>query len=192
MAKDYKYRANQNKNKPQKTSVAWWRWLLILVLIALFVLFLVFLSHSTPAEKDKQKTEAVAIAKKSNKPKPVLKQKKVKHKEPRFDFYTVLPETEVVVPDYEINTRSREEQFGKGKATQYIMQAGAFKDFSEADKLRARLALLGIESRVEQAKVGHVVWNRVRMGPFKQSSQVLVVKNQLKSNNIDVIVTEVK
>ncbi len=192
MAKDYKYRANQNKNKPQKTSVAWWRWLLILVLIALFVIFLVFLSNSAPEIKDKQKSETVAISKKSNKPKPTPRQKKVKSKEPRFDFYTVLPETEVIVPDYEINTRSREEQFGKGKATKYIIQAGAFKDFSEADKLRARLALLGIESRVEKAKVGKVVWNRVRMGPFKQSSHVLSVKKQLKNNNIDVIVTEVK
>ncbi|MEO1878361.1 MAG: SPOR domain-containing protein, partial [Methylococcales bacterium] len=111
---------------------------------------------------------------------------------PRFDFYTILPETEVVIPDYEIKTRSREEQFGKGKSTLYVMQVGAFREFPEADKLRARLALLGIESRIEKANVGSVTWNRVKIGPFSRPSNVAALKTQLRKNNIDVIVTEVK
>ncbi len=192
MARDYKYRANQNKKKPQQVFVAWWKWLLILILIALFVFFLIFLNNSAPKVEEEQESNTISVAKKTHKPKSVPKHQNLKPKEPRFDFYTILPDTEVIVPDYEINTRSREEQFGKGKAAQYIMQAGAFRDFSEADKLKARLALLGIESRIEQAKVGNAVWNRVRLGPFSHSSHVVSVKNKLRNNNIDVIVTELK
>jgi len=191
MARDYKYRANQNRKKPQQAKVAWWKWGLIILLISLFVVFLVFLRNSTPEVKLQQQSKTLSISKKTEKPKPPKHQNK-KPVEPRFDFYTILPETEIVVPDYEINTRSREERLGKRKASKYIMQAGSFRDFSEADKLRARLALMGIESRVEKAKVGNVVWNRVKMGPYTRSSSVSTIKKRLRKSGIDVIVTEIK
>mgnify|MGYP000636146523 CR=1 FL=1 len=186
MARDYKYRANQSKKKPQQAKVSWWKWLLVFLLIAVFILFLMFLGNSAPDDKN----QPISVTKKTpSKPKHQNK----KPQEPRFDFYTILPETEIIVPDYEINTRSREEQLvGKSKATKYLMQAGSFRDFAEADKLRARLALMGIESRVEKAKVGKAIWNRVKMGPYSQSSSVSTIKKRLRSNGIDVIVTEIK
>lgn len=189
MARDYKYRANQKKKKPQQVKVAWWKWVAILILITLFATFLFFLKDSDTSIKPSSKTTASLAVSKS---KVIPKRQDKKAAEPRYDFYTILPETEIVVPDYEINTRNREEKFGKAKASKYLLQAGSFRDFSEADKLRARLALMGIESRVEKAKVGSVVWNRVKIGPYSQSSSVSVVKKRLKQNNIDVIVTEVK
>ena len=192
MARDYKYRASQNRKKPKKTSVAWWKWILIVILISLFVLFLIFLNNSTPNAKSGQQTKSISTSKQTKKTKSPPKHQNKKQEEPRFDFYTILPETEIIVPDYEINTRSREEQFGKAKSSKYIMQAGSFRDFKEADKLRAQLALMGIESRVEKAKVGNVIWNRVKMGPYTRSSSVSAIKKRLRSNGIDVIVTEVK
>jgi cell division protein FtsN len=138
MARDYKYRAAQNRKKSKQTSVVWWKWVLIVVLISLFVYFLVFLSNSTPEDKSGKKTKSITFSKQSKKSKPAPKHQNKKPEEPRFDFYTILPETEIIVPDYEINTRSREEKFGKAKTSKYIIQAGSFRDFSEADKLRAR------------------------------------------------------
>lgn len=192
MSRDYKYRANQKKKQPQQTSIAWWKWLLIVILITLFVAFLVFLSNSTPS--DKPSTKKVEVASKTTKKVKPIKpiSRKQKPEEPRFDFYTILPETEVIVPDYEIDTRSREEKFGKGKASKYLIQAGSFKNFAEADKLRARLALLGMESRVEKAKIGNVLWNRVKLGPYRYTSDISKTKKTLKNNGIDTIVIEVK
>ena len=192
MARDYKYRANQNRKKPQQAVVAWWKWVLIIILISLFVIFLVFLSNSAPETKSGKKTKSISTSKQTKKNKSAPKHQNKKPDEPRFDFYTILPETEIIVPDYEINTRSREEQFGNAKTSKYILQAGSFRDFSEADKLRAQLALMGIESRVEKAKVGNVIWNRVKMGPYTHSSSVSVIKKRLRKNGIDVIVTEIK
>ena len=189
MARDYKHRANQNRKRPQQTQVAWWKWVLIIVLISLFVIFLIFLRSSAP-EVEHEQSVSISKTAKTQKSTPIHQNKEPL--EPRFDFYTILPETEIVVPDYEINTRSREEQFGKSKTTKYLMQAGSFRDYTEADKLRARLALMGIESRIEKAKVGSVVWNRVKIGPYSRSSSVSVIKKRLRQNGIDVIVTEIK
>ena len=72
------------------------------------------------------------------------------------------------------------------------MQVGSFRNFKEADKLKAHLAFLGIESRIEKAAVGDAIWNRVRMGPFKSPSNVAKIKKQLKENGITAKVTEMK
>jgi len=189
MGRDYKYRANQNRKRPQQTKVAWWKWILIIILISLFVVFLNNLRTSSPKTEQKQLTKSTTD-KKTAKIKP--KHQNKTPQAPRYDFYTILPETEIIVPDYEIKTRSREEQFGKGKTTKYLLQAGSFREYHEADKLRAQLALMGIESRVEKATIGSAVWNRVKMGPYSQSSSVSVIKKRLRRSGIDVVVTEIK
>ncbi len=212
MAKDYKHRT-QNKNtvssyrQPPK-SMGLWRWMLITALIISFVVFLVYLSNigsnkplpqvagQTTAQQELQKqpealkkpasgpadTDASMQEKKPEPATPVL---------PQFDFYTILPEKEVIVPDYEINTRVREERVGQAKTASYILQAGSFKEFKDADALRAKLALMGIESKVEKAKVNTVVWNRVKMGPYSQMSSVSTIRSRLRENGIDVLVIEV-
>ncbi len=190
MARDYKHRAQPKRKAAQKSAVAWWRWLLVIVLISVFVVFLNYLRMSVPDNKPVSAAKKTIPEKKVKKTVAKAKHQDKKPKEPRYDFYTILPEAEVVVPDYEIKTRIREERVGKAKATQYLIQAGSFRAFAEADKLRARLALMGIESRVEKARVGNVEWNRVKMGPFSRSSSVSSIKQRLKANGIDVVVTE--
>lgn len=189
MPRDYKNRASSRKKTTQQHTVVWWKWLLIALLIAFFVIFLVLLKSSSP-ETETQKSQP--IISKQLKAKNTPKHQDKTRAEPRYDFYTILPETEIVVPDHEIYTRRREEHIGKRKASTYTVQAGSFRHFKEADKLRAKLALIGIESRVEKATVGGVIWNRVKMGPFKSSSQIAILKKRLKSNGIDTIVTETK
>jgi len=195
MAKDYKHRA-QNKNstssyRKSSDSLSLWRWMLITALIISFVVFLVYLrgtgskqitsQQAIPTQPEAAKNEAPKQEKKPE-PGPVL---------PQFDFYTILPEKEVIVPDYEINTRTREERVGQAKTASYILQAGSFKDFKDADSLRAKLALMGIESKVEKAQVGNVTWNRVKMGPYTQMTSVSTIRTRLRENGIDVIVIEV-
>lgn len=191
MARDYKNRSQRGSRKPQRkqTSVTWWRWLLIAVIVLGFALFLKYLSDSEP-ELQQQRYSKPLATRKPVKRLPVNKPKKKTEKnpvEPQFDFYTILPESEVVVPDFETKTRAREERIGKAKAVKYMMQAGAFREFKEADKLRARLALLGIESKIEKAGA----WNRVKIGPYAKVTSVNRVKERLKQHGIGVIVTEI-
>lgn len=165
--------------------------MLITALIISFVVFLVYLTNTgsnpitpdqaIPAKPETAKVEA-PVQEKKPEPGPVL---------PQFDFYTILPEKEVVVPDYEINTRAREERVGQAKTASYILQAGSFREFKDADSLRAKLALMGIESKVEKAKVGSVIWNRVKMGPYTQMASVSTIRSRLRENGIDAVVMEV-
>jgi len=205
MAKDYKYRA-QGKSAKQGGSAEnpmrspdFWKWMLITALSIAFVVFLVYLlgkGSKNPSAIPVPQTISTPPPLKSGSAESPTTRQKVKtetepeHTQPRFDFYTLLPEKEVVVPDYEINTRAREERVGKVKEAHYIMQAGSFKSFKETDQLRAKLGLLGIESKVHKAKVGNVIWYRVKIGPYARMSSVSVIKSRLRQNGIDVIVTE--
>lgn len=209
MARDYKYRAQnkapayrgQNKSGRHDSSVGVLRWMLITALIIAFVVFLVYLrgtgSKSAGAPSTLQPVAMAKPAKTESRKTEQAKQKKILevapvHQAPQFDFYTILPEKEVVVPDYEIKTRTREERVGEAKAAKYIVQAGSFKEFRQADALRAKLALMGIESRVEKAKVGNVIWHRVKLGPYSQMSSVSTIKARLKQSGLDVVVTEIR
>jgi cell division protein FtsN len=195
MAKDYKDRGERRPNKRafNRKSEKPGRWILIISLILIFVAFLVYLKSTAPINKmssvkpPETTTPKVEIAE-SKKPAPVEKAVPV---EPKFDFYTILPEAEVIVPEHEIKTRVREELVGKVKTTQYTLQAGAFRDSKDAEHLKAELALLGIASKIEKAKVGEVIWNRVKLGPYTQLDSVEKVKARLRKNGIDVIITEV-
>lgn len=135
-------------------------------------------------QKDKPVTPASEPEKKAEPEKPVQPE------EPRYDFYTILPQAETVVPDYEIQTRVREELVGKTKATKYVMQAGSFREAADAEKHKSKLALLGIESWIEKAKVGNVIWHRIKIGPYDNPSSVSTIKELLQKNGIGVIVTE--
>ena len=188
MARDYKHRASQNKNAPQQTTVVWWKWGLIILLVALFAVFLFFLKSSEPNIKQgQQNIRPAPLAKKMPKEAPASADKP---REPTFTFYNILSEEQVY--DHEMNARKREERVGKGKKSKYTLQAGAFRDYTAADKLKAELALTGIESKIEKAKVGNAVWNRVKIGPYNSPSRASALKERLKKMGIDAIVTEAK
>jgi cell division protein FtsN len=208
MTRDYKPRENERRaqgraaaerrqqfDRNRNAGVSRWRWMLITAIIISFVVFLVYLwsagSKQTNPQQISQTTlnksgaENAAISKEEKKP-----EDKPGPKMPQFDFYTILPEKEVVVPEYEIKTRTREERVGKAKETHYIMQAGSFKTFKEADQLRAKLASMGIESKVQKAKVGSVNWYRVKMGPYTQTASINSIRTRLRQKGIDVVITE--
>jgi cell division protein FtsN len=201
MSRDYKPRpqgrfAGQRRKKfDQKPGIGLWKGMLITAIIIAFVVFLVYL-RSTGSEQINLQQTSQTIPNKTgveNGVTPKEEQKpevKPGPKMPQFDFYTILPEKEVVVPEYEIKTRTREERVGKAKEAHYIMQAGSFKTFKEADRLRAKLALMGIESRVQKAKVGSVNWYRVKLGPYAQTDSVNTIRARLRQHGIDVIITE--
>lgn len=209
MARDYKHRVQNpsygsSRARNKKPPTLWWRWLLVAALIVAFVVFLNMVrgmvaeliagkpeaaaSQPGPAVKQEipldQKKPSVAEPEKPAEPEPVQAE------EPRYDFYTILPQAETVVPDYEIQTRVREELVGKTKQAKYVMQAGSFREAADAERHKAKLALLGIESWVEKAKVGSVIWHRIKIGPYDNPSSVSTIKELLQKNGIGVIVTE--
>ena len=108
---------------------------------------------------------------------------------PRFDFYTILPEMEVVVPEAQKSARPS----GVDKNSVYLLQIGSFRSFAEADSLKARLALLGVESKIETVSSGDKeVWHRVRVGPYSDPRELNKIRTRLLNNNINAILMQVK
>ena len=178
MSRDYKNRARARKKK----QVPIWKWLGVGALIAGFVTFLFFLqdNNSVPIQSV-EKPKSPKTVKKAN------KSKERGQKKAEFQFYTIL-EQEREIPDYEVKIRKREEQLGRAKPGRYELQAGSFRKFAEADKRKAQLALLGVESRIEKIKVGDTNWNRIKIGPFFDMIKVDILRTQLRENSIDVVV----
>ena len=49
---------------------------------------------------------------------------------------------------------------------------------------------MGIESKVQKAKVGDVNWYRVKMGPYAQTESVNAIRARIRQHGIDAIITE--
>jgi len=74
----------------------------------------------------------------------------------------------------------------------YFVQAGAFRNPDEAEAQRARLSLMGVESRVtEREQAGRTVY-RVRVGPFQNKDAADRVKDRLSGNGLDVALVRVQ
>jgi cell division protein FtsN len=124
-------------------------------------------------------------------------------KRPQYDFFTVLPEMEVVVPEQELSARAQPDAdaadgVAPGAATgadkgaaggpSYVLQVGSFRAASDADQLKARLALLGVVAQVQTVTVNDATWHRVRVGPLSDARQADEMRGRLADNDIDSLV----
>ncbi|MBV1774829.1 SPOR domain-containing protein [Burkholderiaceae bacterium DAT-1] len=65
------------------------------------------------------------------------------------------------------------------------LQVGAFQNESEANNLKARLALLGVEANLETTSGTQGVLHRVRVGPMTSQADIDGTRALLKSNGIE-------
>lgn len=111
---------------------------------------------------------------------------------PRFDFYTILPGTESKVTEQEIKQKETAAEKNTKSTDAYFLQVGAFQTEQEADNMKAKLALLGVEAIVQTAAIPDKgTWHRVRVGPFGDLEQINktraeLVKNGFKTDLIKV------
>jgi len=111
--------------------------------------------------------------------------------ETRYDFYEMLPNFEVVVPEKERDVKRDAPSTEVQKQGAYVLQVGSYKDFKEADRVRAQLALQGIESKVQRVSVDADTWHRVRVGPITDLRQLNNVRERLREAEMDVLVIRV-
>ena len=112
---------------------------------------------------------------------------------PRYDFFTVLPEMEVVVPEQELAKKRDEPQnttepISQNNADSYLLQVGSFKSSDDADQMKAQLALSGITANVQSVTVNDATWHRVRVGPIQGAQQADEIRRRLQANGIDSLV----
>lgn len=108
---------------------------------------------------------------------------------PRYDFYTLLRERETQVSDKELAEKVKAESTPQATAQnapreRYLLQAGAFRDMRDADAIKARIALAGLQARVEAADVNGAAVYRVRLGPYATARELEEAKRQLAENGV--------
>ena len=64
------------------------------------------------------------------------------------------------------------------------MQAGAFGASGDAETVKAKIAMLGLNARVESAQIGGKTVYRVRMGPYGSASELAEAKQKLANGNL--------
>jgi len=99
----------------------------------------------------------------------------------RFDFYTILPGTEEPATEKDI----KQQDPASATKSQYYLQAGAFQKEADADNLKAKMALMGIEASIQTADLPDKgVWHRVRVGPYDNVDDLNRVRSILTQNGI--------
>ena len=111
---------------------------------------------------------------------------------PRFDFYKILPGSEEPVTDQQFKDAQQRPPVAPVKETFYL-QAGAFQNAPDADNLKARLALLGMEATVQTTTMPDKgVWHRVRIGPYSAIDDLNRARDTLKQNGIETSLIKVR
>lgn len=166
-----------------------WAMLTIGLIIGLFVAFLVYLDDLDPLTSDDvavEDTDELVDSEDADRP--------------RFEFYSILPELEVVVPELSLpgggDTDGDAEPAPDAAPApaeidedgRFFLQVGSFQDHAPADQLRAEVSLLGLDVEIREVEVNNDDWFRVRVGPFSSVDRLENAQDRLRTNGIDFLV----
>lgn len=175
---------------PGPRSVPLWLWVFALGAIGAFASLLVYLDKYEKGmlKGDQQISieKLLSTVKDEIKEIEILKPKEKKSDDtenPIFDFYKMLPELKVTVPEHEAT----------GPTPRFYLQAGSFKNYKAADRMKAKLALMGIGSTIESTTLKDTGrWHRVRVGPFTGTREMNKTRSIMRGNDIEPITVKVK
>lgn len=110
----------------------------------------------------------------------------------KYDFYEMLPNFEVVVPEKDKDVKRDLPAAAKvERPGVYVLQAGSYRNEADADRVRQQLSMQGIDAKVQRVAVDTDVWHRVRIGPITNLDQLNKVRKQLQAADVDALVIRV-
>jgi len=109
----------------------------------------------------------------------------------RYDFYEMLPNFEVVVPEKDREVKRDMPAAKIERPGVYVLQAGSYRNQPDAERVSAQLRLQGIDAKVQRVAVDNDVWHRVRIGPISDLAELNKVRKQLQAADIDGLVIRV-
>lgn len=170
----------------RRESAPGWVWMLFGLGLGLIVALGVYL-RVPPGEPAARATPTTTASPRTASPRQTAA---APPEENRFEFYEILPQVEVSVPESsERATRpARQPAAAPGS---YLLQAGSFSAAADADRLQASLGLLGFEAHVQRARVDDAVFNRVRIGPIDDLDAAKRVQRRLRDAGIDSLLMQV-
>jgi cell division protein FtsN len=190
--KDYKHRRKSSKkSKPNRG----WLWFVAGLLLGvggtLFAEFKEYFSAEEMVQAVREATGGDEGKLTAGNERPSSEKKS---KRPRFEFYTMLPEMEVAVPEHELKSASKKtKKQAEKEGVTYVLQAGSFRNLAQADRLKAELALIGMPAQIQTVSIeGGKKWHRVRVGPFTNLQALNEARTELQSNGLKVMVLKLR
>jgi cell division protein FtsN len=192
MANKKRKRKSKATRKKAPEAYPGWMWMLFGLAIGLSVAFAIYSrdqrADSTPQPAAQQPASMAAPMETPVPAAPVAAEPEPEEEtEPRFSFYKMLPNFEVVIPEEESDVRPDQALQAVQAPGTYVLQAGSFSDVADADRRRAELALLGIESRVQRIAIDDRTYHRVRIGPMSDLDELNRIRSRLREADIDVL-----
>ena len=187
--------SKKRKRKPTRSKAQepypGWMWMLFGLAIGLSVAFAIYMKDRAPpaamqAAREPASMSAPIVAEPAEPPAAASAPEPVE-KEPRFSFYSMLPSFEVVVPEEDAVVSRDAPVTAVEDPGIYVLQAGSFADVADADRRRAELALLGVESRLQRVMIEDRTYHRVRIGPIADLDELNEVRDRLHRADIDVL-----
>jgi cell division protein FtsN len=187
--------ARRNRNSSRRESAPGWVWMLFGLSMGLMVAIVAYLrAPGTPPAGEPAAASAVAqpastrAAPRATRP----PSEQTAPPENRFEFYEILPQFEVVVPEDDAPRATAAARPRPAETPgSFLLQAGSFSAPADADRLKANLALLGFESHVQRVRIDDDVFNRVRIGPIGDIDAAKRTQRQLRDAGIDTLLMQV-
>ncbi|AQR66635.1 hypothetical protein BXU06_01790 [Aquaspirillum sp. LM1] len=127
-------------------------------------------------------------ARKAEKAEPAAPQtpaeKHAKAEPPKYDFYKILPGNNPPIP--QDKPTPEKEPASAEKTKRIYLQVGAYQKEVDADNMKAKLALLGVEANIQSVNTPEKgLLHRVRVGPLTRAEDVERLRAQLKMNGLN-------
>lgn len=181
MTKDYakkRIKDSGGRSAPSGSTLPGWIWLFMGVLLGVGLAVFIFWKWGQSYQY-RPAQPPVVISENDSAP---VEQRQVGETKNRFDFYTLLPDLKVDIPET-AESQPKQAKQPTSSSVAYILQAGSFRTFKQADKLRAELALNGFESEVQTVEISpNETWYRVYIGPFTTKSEALATQQNLQQS----------
>lgn len=120
---------------------------------------------------------------------------------PTFEFYTLLPETEVIAPSSDSSSpeptaKATQEAAADDAANQtkqptpsggrYVLQAASFRDLGDAERLANRLKDFGLLAKITDVRAnGDQLWHRVQVGPYEDKRELSRAQDLMVTQGIE-------
>lgn len=183
-------RATRRVQRGAGQGLPGWAMLLIGLIIGLFVAFLVYLD-----DLDQPPSASVETGT-DDADRRVAGEEIDEADKPRFEFYSILPDLEVIVPDAPEPAEPEESDEDVSTAIDpegsYYLQVGSFQKAEQADRMKAQVLLLGLDVDIQTVTVNGERWHRVRIGPYADPAKLAAVQRRLRENDIDYLVLRQK
>lgn len=109
----------------------------------------------------------------------------------KYDFYEMLPNFEVVVPEKDKDVKRDIPAAKIERPGVYVLQAGSYRNEADAARVGRQLTLQGVPAKVQRVAVDTDIWYRVRIGPISKLDELNRVRKQLEAADLNALLIRV-